>query len=86
MNQKKLNDLIVKAIITLIAILLIKSCITIHNKTGVKTLKEFVAKTRANPGQYTYGLSGIGSTHHLTMEAIKAELNLDIRHVPFRIS
>ncbi len=55
-----------------------------HNKTGVKTLKEFVAKTRANPGQYTYGSSGIGSTHHLTMEAIKAELNLDIRHVPFR--
>lgn len=55
-----------------------------HNKTGVKTLKDFVAKTRANPGQYTYGSSGIGSTHHLTMEAIKADLNLDIRHVPFR--
>lgn len=53
-------------------------------KTGVKTLKEFVEKAKANPGQYTYGSSGIGSTHHLTMEAIKAELNLDIRHVPFR--
>lgn len=55
-----------------------------HAKTGVKTLKEFVEKAKANPGQYTYGSSGIGSTHHLTMEAIKAELNLDIRHVPFR--
>ena len=55
-----------------------------HAKTGVKTLKEFVEKAKANPAQYTYGSSGIGSTHHLTMEAIKAELNLDIRHVPFR--
>lgn len=55
-----------------------------HPKTGVKTLNEFVAKVRANPGNYTYGSSGIGSSHHLTMEAIKHELKLDVRHVPFR--
>jgi tripartite-type tricarboxylate transporter receptor subunit TctC len=55
-----------------------------HPKTGVKSLREFVDKTRANPGAYTYGSSGIGSTHHLTMEALKADLRLDLRHVPFR--
>lgn len=55
-----------------------------HPKTGIKSLKEFVEKSRANPGQYTYGSSGIGSTHHLTMEALKADLKLDVRHVPFR--
>jgi tripartite-type tricarboxylate transporter receptor subunit TctC len=53
-------------------------------KTGIKTLKEFVEKVRANPGIYTYGSSGIGSSHHLTMESLKADLKLDIRHVPFR--
>lgn len=53
-------------------------------KTGIKTLKEFVDKVRANPGMYTYGSSGIGSSHHLTMESLKADLKLDIRHVPFR--
>ncbi len=55
-----------------------------HPKTGVKNLKELVEKTKANPGGYTYGSSGIGSTHHLTMEALKSDLKLDIRHVPFR--
>jgi tripartite-type tricarboxylate transporter receptor subunit TctC len=55
-----------------------------HPKTGVKTLREFVDKVRANPGTYTYGSSGIGSTHHLSMEALKAELKLDVRHIPFR--
>lgn len=55
-----------------------------HPKTGVKTLREFVEKVRANPGTYTYGSSGIGSTHHLSMEALKAELKLDVRHIPFR--
>lgn len=55
-----------------------------HPKTGVKSLREFVEKVRANPGTYTYGSSGIGSTHHLSMEALKAELKLDVRHIPFR--
>lgn len=55
-----------------------------HPKTGVKSLREFVDKVRASPGTYTYGSSGIGSTHHLSMEALKADLKLDVRHIPFR--
>ena len=55
-----------------------------HPKTGVKTFQEFLDAVKAKPDGYTYGSSGIGSTHHLTMEALKAALNLDIRHVPFR--
>lgn len=55
-----------------------------HSKTGVNSFKDFVAQVKAKPGEYTYGSSGIGSTHHLTMEALKAALNLDIRHIPFR--
>lgn len=55
-----------------------------HPKTGVNTLHEFVATVRRKPGEFTYASSGIGSNHHLTMEAMKAALNLDIRHVPFR--
>ena len=55
-----------------------------HPKTGVNTVQEFVSLVKSKPGEFTYGSSGIGSTHHLTMEALKAALNLDLRHVPFR--
>lgn len=55
-----------------------------HPKTGVNSVQEFVSLVRSKPGEFTYGSSGIGSTHHLTMEALKAALNLDVRHVPFR--
>ncbi|MEI7785377.1 MAG: tripartite tricarboxylate transporter substrate binding protein [Betaproteobacteria bacterium] len=55
-----------------------------HPKTGVNTVQEFVSLVKSKPGEFTYGSSGIGSTHHLTMEALKAALNLDVRHVPFR--
>ena len=48
------------------------------------SLKDFVAYAKANPGKVNYGSSGIGSTHHLTMEAIKSEYKLDIVHVPFK--
>ena len=48
------------------------------------SLAEFVAYVKANPGKVNYGSSGIGSTHHLTMEALKAEYKLDMVHVPFK--
>jgi tripartite-type tricarboxylate transporter receptor subunit TctC len=45
---------------------------------------EFVTMVKAKPGFYTYGSSGIGSIHHLTMESIKGSLGIDLLHVPFK--
>lgn len=39
---------------------------------------------RKNPGKINYGSSGIGSIHHLTAEAMKHALQLDIQHVPYK--
>jgi tripartite-type tricarboxylate transporter receptor subunit TctC len=58
--------------------------LAVHPKLPVSTMKEFIDYARANPGKINYGSSGLGSTHHLSMEAIKASLKLDMSHVPFR--
>ena len=58
--------------------------LAVHPKTGVNTLQEFVALARAKPGTLNYGSSGIGSSHHLTMEAMKAALGIEVTHVPFK--
>ena len=50
----------------------------------VSNFTEFVQMVKATPGKYTYGSSGIGSIHHLTMESIKGSLGLDMLHVPFK--
>lgn len=55
-----------------------------HPSIPVKSLKEFVEYVKDNPGKINYGSSGVGSSHHLSMEAMKAALKLDMRHVPFR--
>lgn len=58
--------------------------LAVHPKVPANTLQEFIALAKSKPGTLNYGSSGIGSTHHLTMEAMKAALGLEIMHVPFR--
>ena len=58
--------------------------LAVHPKIQVNNLRELIALAKSKPGILTYGSSGIGSTHHLSMEAMKAALNLDITHIPFK--
>jgi tripartite-type tricarboxylate transporter receptor subunit TctC len=58
--------------------------LAVPQKVPANTLQEFIALIKSKPGEYAYGSSGIGSSHHLTMEAMKAALDLNIRHVPYR--
>jgi tripartite-type tricarboxylate transporter receptor subunit TctC len=58
--------------------------LAVNPKTPANNLRELIALAKAKPGLLTYGSSGIGSTHHLSMEAFKAALSLDITHIPFK--
>ena len=58
--------------------------LAVSAETPVRTLPEFIDYVKARPGQVNYGSAGIGSTHHLTMEAMKSALHLDITHIPYR--
>jgi tripartite-type tricarboxylate transporter receptor subunit TctC len=55
-----------------------------HQKVPVKTMREFIDYVKANPGKLNYGSSGVGSTHHLSMEALKSSLGLVMTHIPFK--
>ena len=55
-----------------------------HPDLPVSTLREFVDYVKAHPGQINYGSSGVGSIHHLSMEAFKAPLKLEMTHIPYR--
>lgn len=53
-------------------------------KLKVNTLDELIDLAKSRPGALNYGSSGIGSTHHLTMEALKGSLNVSMTHIPFK--
>jgi tripartite-type tricarboxylate transporter receptor subunit TctC len=49
-----------------------------------KTLAEFIAWVKANPGKVSYGSSGPGTLTHLAMEQLKVAAGLDMAHVAYR--
>ena len=48
------------------------------------TLKEFIAKMKAEPGKWSYASSGNGTTNHLAGELFKKRTGIDVMHVPYR--
>ncbi|CAG2133713.1 hypothetical protein LMG19282_00819 [Cupriavidus campinensis] len=49
-----------------------------------RDLKSFVEHVRTRPDAYDYASWGIGSGGHLTMEALKMQTGIRIRHVPYK--
>src|SRR5204863_6536123 len=48
-----------------------------------KTLDEFIADARRNPGRYNYGSSGNYGTMHVPMEMLKAQAGFRMTHIPY---
>jgi tripartite-type tricarboxylate transporter receptor subunit TctC len=48
-----------------------------------KTLAEFIADARRQPGRYNYGSSGNYGTMHVPMEMLKNEAGFRMTHIPF---
>ena len=49
-----------------------------------KTLAEFVAWGKANPGKITHGSGGVGSVSHVSGELFKMMTGIQMTHVPYR--
>jgi tripartite-type tricarboxylate transporter receptor subunit TctC len=55
-----------------------------HSSVPAANMKELIALIKSQPGKISYGSSGLGSIHHLAMEALKVGLGLDMLHVPYK--
>ncbi|MSQ20493.1 MAG: tripartite tricarboxylate transporter substrate binding protein [Betaproteobacteria bacterium] len=53
-------------------------------KTEIKTIQEFVAAVKREPGKFAYASSGKGSPHFFAMEMFKDRAGLDITEVSYR--
>src|SRR5918999_6399589 len=51
---------------------------------NVRTLKDFIAHTRANQGKVSFASFGNGSTSHVYGEMLKAAAGIDMTHVPYK--
>ncbi|HEX5287031.1 MAG TPA: tripartite tricarboxylate transporter substrate binding protein [Polaromonas sp.] len=53
-------------------------------KSGVKTVDQFMRLVKQNPGKYSYGSSGVGTALHLAGEMVKDQGGLFMTHIPYR--
>lgn len=58
--------------------------LAINPNVPAKDMKELIAYAKANPGKLNYGSIGVGSFHHLSMEALMAGLGLKMNHIPYK--
>jgi tripartite-type tricarboxylate transporter receptor subunit TctC len=60
--------------------------IVVHPGVPAKTLQEFIALAKAQPGKLNYASSGQGTPYHMAGELFKAMAGIDVLHVPYRNS
>ncbi|CAA9255471.1 MAG: hypothetical protein AVDCRST_MAG27-2797 [uncultured Craurococcus sp.] len=58
--------------------------VAVHPALPVRTLAEFAALLKANPGRYDYGSSGNGTTGHIAGAMLLQLLGVQAQHVPYR--
>jgi len=60
------------------------STLVVHPSVQARTLKEFIALAKAQPGKFNYGTVGIGSLPHLSSELFADQAGIKLTHVPYK--
>src|SRR5919206_1951341 len=60
--------------------------IVVHPSIQARTLQEFIALAKSQPGKLNYASSGQGTPYHMAGELFKAMAGIDVVHVPYRNS
>lgn len=60
------------------------SILAVPKDTPVNDAKEFVAMVKANPGKYSFGTYGAGTSSHIQGSLLNLQGGLDMVHVPYQ--
>jgi tripartite-type tricarboxylate transporter receptor subunit TctC len=56
----------------------------VHPSVPAKTVSEFIAYAKANPGKISFASAGVGTSQHLAMELLKSMTGINVVHVPYK--
>jgi tripartite-type tricarboxylate transporter receptor subunit TctC len=79
LNYDPVRDFHMLALITDLPVVM-----EVHPSVPAKTVAEFVAYARQNPGKLNFGSAGTGGTIHLAGEMFKQMAGVDLVHVPYK--
>jgi tripartite-type tricarboxylate transporter receptor subunit TctC len=79
-----LNFNFIRDIAPVASIVRAPNVMVVNPSVPAKTVPEFIAYAKANPGKITMASGGIGSTPHIFGELFKMMAGVDLVHVPYR--
>ena len=80
----KLNFDFVRDIAPIALVETVPLIMEVHPSVPAKTVVEFVAYAKANPGKLNMASAGIGGPQHIAGELFKFMAGVDIAHIPYR--
>ena len=81
---EKLNYNFVRDFAPVAGIVGVSNVVEIHPSVPAKTMSEFIAYAKANPGKINMGSAGNGSSSHMAGELFKMMVGVNLVHVPYR--
>jgi tripartite-type tricarboxylate transporter receptor subunit TctC len=80
----KLDFDLIRDIAPIAGVVRVPLVMEVHPSVPAKTVAEFIAYAKANPGKVNMASAGTGSTTHLAGEMFKTMAGVDLFHVPYR--
>jgi len=80
----KLNYNFIRDIAPVASIVRTPFVMVVNPSVPAKSVPEFIAYAKANPGRITFGSAGIGGSNHLAGELFKFMAGVNMVHVPYR--
>ena len=65
-------------------IAVVPNMVVVNAAVPARTIEEFVALAKAQPGKLNYGTAGSGTAHHLIGEMFKLQAGVDLQHIPYK--
>ncbi len=81
---KKLSFNYLRDTIQVAGIIRVPNVMEVHPSVPAKTVAEFIAYAKANPGKVNWATSGNGTSVHLSGELFKMMTGVNLLHVPYR--
>jgi len=83
---EKLTFNFIRDIAPVASIMRVPNVMEVNPSFPAKTVPEFIAYAKANPGTINFASSGVGASNHMSGELFKAMTGINMAHVPYRSS
>ena len=81
---KKLNINPLTDLVPVVQIADVPNVLVVHPSMSARTLEDFIAHAKANPGKLNYGSTGVGTSSHLSGFMLSKRVAAETTHVPYK--